>query len=111
MKALLGLLGLGPRSSAVDVEPDGVDVRMGWAFHAVIPRSSVAGIARRDARLIARGVHFRSGGRYLVNGSGEGLVTITVAPPLPARMLGFGVTVRELTVSVDDADGLLAALG
>jgi hypothetical protein len=49
-------------------------------------------------------------GRYLVNGSGRNLVSIGLDPPQRARVIGFPVRVRELTVSVDDPAGLVEAL-
>lgn len=110
MKVLLALFGLGPKASAIDVEAAVIEVRMGWAFHAVIPRSSIVGVGQPSGRRISRGVH-GCGKRYLVNGSGAGLVTIVVDPPERARVVGLPVTVRELTVSVDDPDGFAAALG
>ncbi|MCU1503061.1 MAG: hypothetical protein JWM12_2415 [Ilumatobacteraceae bacterium] len=110
MRALMSLLGLGPRRSWVEVGDDVVPVRMGWAFAADIPRPAISGVALRERNRISRGVHGWNG-RYLVNGSGEGLVTITVEPPQRAAMLGFPITLRELTVSVDDPAGLVAALG
>jgi hypothetical protein len=110
MKVLMGVLGMGPSHSAIDVQRDGADVRMGWAFHVVLPRSAIVAVRRASRRSMSRGVHGFAG-RYLVNGSGDGLVTITVDPPQRARMVGFPLTVRELTVSVGDPDGLIAALG
>ncbi len=109
MRALLGLLGLGPRRSWLDVGAEQVDVRMGWAFHATIPRSAVVEAARPDRSRIGWGVHGWNG-RYLINGSRGGLVRIVVSPPQRATMIGLPVTLRELTVSVDDPDGLVGAL-
>jgi hypothetical protein len=38
-------------------------------------------------------------------------VRIDLSPPARARTLGVPISVRELTVSVEDPDGLVAALG
>jgi hypothetical protein len=48
----------------------------------------------------------------VVNGSSSGLVRVTFEPPVKARVIAAGrATVRVLRVSVEDPDGLVAALG
>ena len=49
-------------------------------------------------------------GKWLVNGSSSGLVRIDLEPPAHARTGPVPITVRELTVSVDDREELVAAL-
>jgi hypothetical protein len=49
------------------------------------------------------------GGRWLVNGSGKGLVALTIEPPAQAKVWRKSVTVRSLWVSVTDPDALIAA--
>jgi hypothetical protein len=66
--------------------------------------------ARPDhGRVTGWGVHGWRG-RWLVNGSSSGLVGVDLNPPARARVGPVPVTVRELRVSVDDPDGLVAAL-
>jgi len=49
------------------------------------------------------------GGRWLVNGSGKGLVALTIEPPVEAKVWIKSVTLRSLWVSVTDPDALVAA--
>jgi hypothetical protein len=109
--AVLGrLTGTGPGEAFVAVRASDVTVRQGWAFRVRIPRSAVAGAHPATGRVpLSRGAH-GWGGRWLVNGSGRGLVTIELRTPVRARVMGVPVHLRELTVSVEDPDGLLAAL-
>jgi hypothetical protein len=110
MRLLLTVLGMGPRHSAVDLGEATIDVRMGWAFHVSIPRSSITGARHVDPVRFSRGAH-GWGGRYLVNGAGDRLVAISADPPQRGLMVGFGVNVSDVTVSVDDPNALVAAIG
>jgi hypothetical protein len=96
---------LPPSASWVEVDGAEVQVRMGWAFRARFPRAAVASAAV----LVSRGVHGFAG-RWLVNGSGEGILTLTLAPAQRGYVLGLPVRLRELLVSVEDPAGLAAAL-
>ena len=82
---------------------------MGWAFRARLPRASVLSAERWPGRTPSRGVHGFNG-RWLVNGSGKGLVSIRLDPPQRAFAVGFPIRLRELIVSVDDPPAVLAAL-
>lgn len=108
-KVLMWPLGMGPGVSHVDVGPDEVVARMGWGFHAVVPRSSIRAVERRQGFVLSRGVHGWRG-RWLVNGSTRGLVTITIDPAVRARVVGFPVRLRELIVSMEQPDALVEAL-
>ena len=103
---LLGLFGTGRRHSEVVVDADTVRVRMGWAFRADLPRASIAERRRSDGRVYGWGVHGWRG-RWLVNGSSKGLVTLVIAPPVPARVCGVRVRLREVRLSLVDPDALL----
>jgi hypothetical protein len=109
-RVFLALLGLGPRSSGIDVEGDTVRVRMGWAFRAEIPRSAIRS-ARVESGLpfLGWGVHGWRG-RWLVNGSSRGLVRIDLDPAQRARVTGVPVRLRELWISVERPDELVAVL-
>ena len=61
-----------------------------------------------NARVLGWGVHYRAG-RWLVNGSGKGLVALTIEPPVRAKFRLRPVSVRSLWVSVTDPDALIAA--
>ena len=96
-----------PSDSYVELDGDEVAVRMAWAFRARFPRSAVESTTLLDAKPISRGVH-GFGGRWLVNGSGSGVLTINLNPPQRGYTLGFPVRLRQLMVSVDEP-GVLAA--
>jgi hypothetical protein len=93
----------------VKTEGDDVEVRMAWAFRARFPRSAVASTARLDEAPLSRGVHGWAG-RWLVNGSGDRILVIDLAPVQRARVLGFPVRLRQLMVSVDEPGSLADAL-
>ena len=104
-----GALGLRPSQSHVDVDDDQVVVRMGWAFRARFPHAAVASVAETSFRCLSRGVHGFAG-QWLVNGSGDGILTIDLMPRQRAYVMGVPIRLRRLMVSVDDPAGLRAAL-
>lgn len=113
------VLGAGPNVSRVTVSPATVDVRMGWAFQATIPRAEVASARRLDGGLsdlsgplgisVLRGVNYWRG-TALVNGAGTGLVEITLDRPKWVRLGPLRVPMSRLIVSAEDQAGLVAAL-
>ena len=102
-------LGMPPSMSYVEVGAHDVEVKMGWAFRSRFPRSAVRSISWPARKPFSRGVH-GFGGRWLVNGSGRGVVTLNLNPAQRAYVLGFSASLRELSVSVADAATLGAAL-
>lgn len=108
-RVLSSSLLLFPSKSYVDVSDDAVSVRMGWAFSTTFPRSVVVAASRLERPPISRGVH-GFGGRWLVNGAGDGILVMDLEPSQPARVLGFPVKLRQLMVSVDDPEALARSL-
>lgn len=106
---LLGLLGMGRRFSRIVVDDRNVRVVMGWAFQATIPRSSIVSVEPSSGRVLGWGVHGWRG-HWLVNGSAGGLVHVTIEPPAKSRVVGFPGRLRELRVSVEQPEALIAAL-
>jgi len=106
---LSGALAIFPSSSRVEIDGDEVRVRMGWAFRARFPRSSVVATVEMNERPLSRGVHGFAG-RWLVNGSGRGIVTIDLSPDQRGYVMGFPVRLRQLMVSVDEPGALMLAL-
>jgi hypothetical protein len=106
----MGVLGMGPHNSYVEVGDDELRVRMGWSFQATVPRSSIIKVGRRGYVWWAYGVH-GGVGRWIVNGSGHNMVTVRIDPPAKARVLGVRVKLKELWLSLEDPDGFLAATG
>ncbi len=97
-----------PSQSFVEVAGDRVRVEMASAFRADFPRAAVASASEYRRRPLSRGVH-GWGGRWLVNGSGTGIVEIALDPVQRARVMRFPVRLRTLFVSVEDPAGLVAA--
>jgi hypothetical protein len=106
---LCRVLFLSPGRSFVAVGPREVEVRLDWAFRCRFPRAAVASAEPSTLRPLSRGAHGLAG-RWLVNGSGAGLVLVRLAPPQRAMVAGFRARVQELHVSADDPAALLAAL-
>lgn len=105
-----GLL-IAPSSAFVELDPDTIHVRMSWAFSARIPRQLVAKAAPGKPPTIrfTAGAHGWRG-RWLVNGAADGIVTLELAEPVRAHVSGFPIRLKELSVSLEDPDGFLAAL-
>jgi len=103
-------IAFGAAHGAVDIGATEIEVRFGVMFRAHMPRAAVRGATPGGRAFLSRGAHGWRG-RWLVNGSGKGLVTITIDPAARAWVMGVPVRLRELTVSVDDPEGLIAALG
>jgi hypothetical protein len=110
LRLLMTLLGLGPGLSKIEVREAEVVVVMGWGFRAKVPRSSIARAYEDQVGGLAIGVHGWRG-RWLVNGSMSGIVTIEVQPACRATVMGFPVKLSKLQVSAADPSGLVAAIG
>jgi hypothetical protein len=107
--ALSTLLLMRPSDAFVEVDGAEVRVRMAWSFRARFPRAAVAAAVAYRRRPLSRGVHGFAG-RWLVNGSGDGIVDLTLDPTQRAHVLGFPVRLRNLLVSVEEPARLMAAL-
>jgi hypothetical protein len=96
----------------VELADDTIQVRMGWAFSARIPRRLVASAGPGKPPVIpfTAGAHVWRG-RWLVNGAPDGIVDIELAEPGRASTLGFPVRLKVLAVSLEDPEGFLEALG
>ncbi len=109
-RVLSSIVGLLPSASYLNVETEEVEVRMGWAFRSRFPRTAVVSASEVDRRPLSRGVHGFAG-RWLVNGSGRGVVAIQLNPRQRAYVLGFPVRLNLLMVSVAEPPALMVALG
>ncbi len=107
---ILGLFGSGRRFSRIVVTETDLDVQLGVAFRGVVPRSSIRSARRWRGPVFGWGAHGWRG-RWLVNGSSKGIVVLGVEPEGSGRVIGFPVKVRVLALSVEDPEGLCAALG
>ena len=116
-RPLMTIFGAGQKAPRVTMSPSTVDVRMGWAFRATIPREAVVsarplkrGELRGPFRLsVLRGVNYWAG-TALVNGAGTGLVEITLDRLKWVRLGPFAAPMRRLIVSAEDQAGLVAEL-
>jgi hypothetical protein len=105
----MGVLGMTASRCYVDVDEEHVSVRMGMWFELDAGRHVVRAAEPDHGRVMGWGVHgWRD--RWLVNGSSSGLVRVTFEPSTRAWMGPVPLRVRILRVSVDDPDGLIAAL-
>ena len=98
-----------PAKSYVEVDGGEVRVRMSWGFAAQFPKSAVKGVSRLARKPISRGVHGFAG-RWLVNGSGNGIVIIDLDPPQRGYVMGFPVKLRQLMVSMEEAERFMVVL-
>ncbi len=110
LRGLLSAVGMGPGLSSVVLDGDVLHVRMGWAFRASIPVHQIVSVAPRQGPVGGIGVHGWRGS-WLVNGTTTGLLTIAVDPAVRAWAVGIPIHLHVLTVSLDDPDALVAALG
>jgi hypothetical protein len=106
-----GLL-ISPASSYVELDGDTLHVRMAWAFSARIPRRLVgnAGPGKPPLIPLTAGAHGWNG-RWLVNGASDGIVALELTEPVRAHVAGFPIRLKVLSVSLENPDGFLAALG
>lgn len=108
-RILLTVLGMGPARSGVRLQRDRVEVRMGWAFRTRFARHEISGATRSNDKYWGIGVHGWRG-VWLVNGAVSGIVTLRLDPPARAWVVGAPVRLRTLHVSMQDPEGLIAAL-
>lgn len=109
-RRLLGLLGLGPRFSSVVLDQTHLHVRMGWAFRVSIPLDAIRDVAASARPFVGWGVHGWRG-RWLVNGSSQGIVSIEIDPPVRGWGMCFPLRLRTVFVSLADREGFLHAIG
>jgi hypothetical protein len=109
-RVLLGAIFIRPTGSFVEVSEREVSVRMGWGFRASFARSSVVRCSEGiKGILLGLGIH-GFGGKWLVNGSLDGLVSLQLSPAQRAYVLGVPVKLRELQVSLVEPEALLNVL-
>jgi hypothetical protein len=116
-RTVMTAFGAGRKVPWVTVSSSTVDVRMGWAFHATIPREAVASarpLNRSELRgpfriSVLRGVNYWRR-TALVNGAGTGLVEITLDRQKWVWLGPLRAPMRRLIVSAEDQSGLVAAL-
>jgi len=106
------LLGGGPGRGGVELNSTVLRVLMP-GFHLDIPRASVRSATGSALRTRSIGVH-GGHGRWLVNGSYNGLVELTIEPPCytprQPSTLFRKMKVSSLTISLIDPDGFIAAV-
>jgi hypothetical protein len=108
------LMGGGPEGGRVEIDASEIRLRMA-DFKVDVPRSRVRGVTRSSFQTKGTiGVHSKDG-RWLANGSADGLVEITIDPPVhtPRSLssLFLRMEVSALIVSLVDPDGFIAAAG
>jgi hypothetical protein len=112
MRLMMTPMLAGPRHSTIRVGDDGVVVRMGlagWMFTADVPLSSIVAATQVSGPVWGWGAHGWRGS-WLVNGSGVGLVRLTIEPTARGRCLGYPLRVRQLTLSLADPEAFISAV-
>ena len=116
-RTIMTAFGAGRKAPRVTISASTVDVRMGWAFHATIPRGVVTSARplNRDELRGAFRISVLRGVNYwprtaLVNGAGTGLVEITLDRQKWVWLGPLRAPIRRLIVSAEDQSGLVAAL-
>jgi len=102
---------LGRRHADVRLTSTDLLVRMGWAFEARIPRTSIRTATHHRDVWWAIGVHTDFHGSWLVNGSATGIVALAIDPPARAFGVLLPVKVTNLGLGLQDPDGFLRSLG
>jgi hypothetical protein len=100
---------LPPQESYVELDSQWVRVQMGWAFRTQFPRSTIISVTPTKHVPLSRGVHGWAG-RWLVNGSGQGILTIDLQPNQRAYVMGFPVRLKQLLISVTEPIALMRLL-
>jgi hypothetical protein len=100
LEPFLTATGMGPAESGIEVTSEELRVQMGWAFRAHIPIRDVRQAEQSaPAGVLGWGVH-GGAGRWLVNGSRQGVVRIEIDPATRGRVMGVPVQLAVLLVSV-----------
>ena len=105
----MGMIGLGPSRARLIVGETTIVVHFGWGFRTAFDRAAVRAVEPYDGRVYGWGAHGWRG-RWLVNGSSDGLLRVTIDPPARAWVIGWPIRLRELTVSLDERDTVAARL-
>jgi hypothetical protein len=116
-RALMAVFGASRKGPQVTMDSSTLDIRMGWAFRASIPRDTVAsarplnrGELTGPFKLsVLRGVNYWWG-TALVNGAGTGLVEINLDRAKWVHLGPLWAPMRRLIVSAEDQSGLVAEL-
>jgi hypothetical protein len=116
-RTLMTAFGARRKGPRVTMSPSTIDIRMGWAFHATIPRKAVASarpLNRDELRgpfriSVLRGVNYWPR-TALVNGAGTGLVEITLDRSKWVWLGPLRAPMRRLIVSAEDQSGLVEEL-
>jgi hypothetical protein len=106
------MMGGGPDGGRVEVDADELRLRMA-DFKVDVPRAAVRGVSRSSFKTRGTiGVH-STHGQWLANGCADGLVEITIDPPVytPRSLSSLlrRMKVNALIVSLVDPDGFIAA--
>ena len=80
-------LGLGRERALIRISPTHLHVKLGWAFEADIPLTSIADIRRGERVIDGWGARGRQG-IWVVNGSADDIVEVAIDPPVQAPRPG-----------------------
>ena len=107
-------VGLGPGRTMIRIDGDTLFVRHGWAFRLDIPVHKIASARTLARRPFSWGVH-AAGDLWMVNGSRDGIVEITLSRPVTSRSVKLQTNswgeVRTLCLSLVEPDDFVTVLG
>lgn len=108
---LSSLLFIPPSRSYLELDDQHVRVRMAWGFYSHFPRTAIASISlmQRKGIILSRGIH-GWGGRWLVNGSAQGIVCIDLMSQQRGYVMGFPIQLSQLLISLEKPAALIELL-
>jgi hypothetical protein len=106
-------LGTGPKRTTIRVAGDTLHIKHGWAFELEIPLKDITSVKSVAMRPLSFGVH-TGGDMWLVNGSRDGIVELTLSHPVTSKSVkrqsnSWG-EVRTLYLSLEDPGGFVTAV-
>lgn len=102
---------LGESFSRIRLTDDALEVRMGWAFSATIPRTQVARVEHDAGLVTGIGVHGNPWtATWLVNGSHRNIVRVGIEPSARAWVCGVPLSLSTLRLGVAEKDAFVNAL-
>lgn len=110
-KIIMSVLAAGPRQSWVDVSPDEVRGRVGWAGAVTIRREDITSVNRPEQTpwWLGFGVHGLFG-TWGLNGSYSGMVKITMKQPARGRVMFFPIKPHTVYFSLEQPEEFIHEL-
>lgn len=107
LRPLLILFTATESRSWVEIEETGIRAQYGW-YRIFVPHESITSVHRANWPWYA-GIGWRTNLRSVIGliGSYEGVVEIAIDPPQRTRLIGIGLGMKQLIISLEDPEGFL----